>query len=138
MEPPEGWRKAAGFWRFGLAGGLHPVRRLVRRLEGWEPPRDRVGIWGPLILALLLLGAAGTFLAWIGAVLSPMAFDAPGAEKRALPWMILCGTLTLAVLCPLALVTGAILAWRRRFVTACTILAFPATVALAIWLWLLR
>src|SRR3954454_19433633 len=132
MEPGGRGGRTGAFLRFAFGGIV--MHRLVRRLEGWEPPRGPGGVWLPLVLALLRLGAAGTFLAWIGAVLSPMAFDAPGAEKHAFPWIILCGTLTLAVLCPLALVTGAILAWRRRSVTACTILGFPATVALAIWL----
>src|SRR4051812_12665889 len=123
MEPAGGGRKTSAFMRSGFGGAV--MRKLVRRLEGWEPPRAAGGIWWPLVVTLLLLGAAGTLLAWIGAVLSPMAFDAPGAEKHVFPWVILCGTLALAVLCPSALAAGLILAWRRRFVTACTILAFP-------------
>ena len=135
MSNGDGAGRRRASLRFGL-GGLHPVGRLVGRLEGLEPPRARAGIWLLLIAALLLLGAAGTFFAWLAAVLSPMAFDAPGAEKRALPWAILCGALALSVLCPLGMAAGAILAWRRRFVTSCALLAFPALVGLLAWIWL--
>jgi hypothetical protein len=137
MSNGDGGGRRRAFLGFGL-GGLDPVGRLVGRLEGLEPPRARAGIWLPLIVVLLLLGAAGTFFAWLAAVLSPMAFDAPGAEKHALPWAILCGSLALSVLCPVALAAGAVLAWRRRFVTSCAILAFPALVGVLAWTWLQR
>jgi hypothetical protein len=109
---------------------------VVEALGRLEDPKAGASPWWLLVALLLALGAAGTFFVFAGAVLSPMAFDAPNAAAKTWPWVLLFSALGLATICPVALATGLAMAWRRRLVTACGLLSFPALVAVLCWLWL--
>ena len=117
--------------------GRTAFRRIVEALERLENPKvGAASPWWVLVALLLALGSAGAFIALAGAILSPMAFDAPDAAAKTWPWVLLFSALGLATICPVALAAGLVLAWRRRLVTACGILSFPALVAVLCWLWL--
>jgi hypothetical protein len=116
--------------------GRTAIRRVVEALERLEDPKAGASPWWLLVALLLALGAGGTFFALAGAALSPMAFDAPDAAAKTWPWVLLFSALGLATICPVALAVGFAMAWRRRLVTACGILSFPALVAVLCWLWL--
>jgi hypothetical protein len=116
--------------------GRTSFRRIIEGLERIENPKVGASPWWLLVALLLALGAAGTFFGFAGAVLSPMAFDAPDAAAKTWPWVLLFSALGLAAICPVALAAGSVLAWRRRLVTACGILSLPALVAVLFWLWL--
>jgi hypothetical protein len=81
-------------------------RRIIEGLERLENPKVSASPWWLLVALLSALGAAGTFFVLAGAVLSPMAFDAPNAAAQAWPWVILFSALGLAAICPLALAAG--------------------------------
>src|SRR5215208_6486755 len=98
--------------------------RVVEALGRLEDPKAGASPWWLLVALLLALGAAGTFFVFAGAVLSPMAFDAPNAAAKTWPWVLLFSALGLASICPVALATGLAMAWRRRLVTACGLLSF--------------
>ena len=115
--------------------GRTAFKLLIEALERLENPKVGASPWWLLFALLLALGATGTFFALAGAVLSPMAFDAPDAAEKTWPWVLLFGALGLAASCPVALAAGLALARRRRLVTACVILSFPALVAVLCWLW---
>jgi hypothetical protein len=116
--------------------GAPLFRRIVEALERLENPKVGASPWWVLVALLLALGSAGAFLALAGAILSPMAFDAPDAAAKTWPWVLLFSALGLATTCPLALAAGLAMAWRRRPATACGILSFPALVAVLCWVWL--
>jgi hypothetical protein len=111
-------------------------KRIIEALERLESPKVGPSPWWLLVALLLALGTAGTFFALAGAVLSPMAFDAPGATALTWPWVLLFGALGLAAICTVGLAAGLAVARRRRLVTACGILSFPAFVAVLCWFWL--
>ena len=116
--------------------GRTAFRRIFEALGRLEDPKGGASTWWLLVALLLALGAGGTFFALAGAVLSPMAFDASDAAAKTWPWVLLFSALGLATICPVALAAGLAMAWRRRLVTACGILSFPALVAVLCWLWL--
>jgi hypothetical protein len=109
--------------------GRTAFERMIEALERLENPKVGASPWWLVVALLLALSVTGTFLVLAGAVLSPMAFDAPDAAAKTWPWVLLFSALGLAAICPVTLAAGLALAWRRRLVTSCGILSFPALVA---------
>src|SRR5829696_6650438 len=72
--------------------------RVVEALGRLEYPKAGASPWWLLVALLLALGAAGTFFVFAGAVLSPMAFDAPNAAAKTWPWVLLFSALGLATI----------------------------------------
>jgi hypothetical protein len=91
--------------------GRTSFRRIIEALERLENPKVGASPWRVLLALLLALGSAGAFLALAGAILSPMAFDAPDAAAKTWPWVLLYGALGLATICPVALAAGLAMAW---------------------------
>lgn len=94
-------------------GHVRKARKRARRASG-GPAEDRGyarAVRTPALIVLIVITAlfAPASLMSSGAlVMSPMMFDAPGAEQSIYPWLLI-GSLMLA---PLLSIAGIVLGWR--------------------------